>query len=221
MFKVIFFLYIFIEIIFHQNLFCDEPLFRIARVKYSGGGDWYNDPSAEVNLLKFATKTTGIKTKPEYTFVELSSEKIFSYPFLFLTGHGNISLTEKEVKNLRKYLENGGFLFVDDDYGLDESFRREIKKVFPEYKLTEIPYSHPVFNCYFKFENGVPKIHEHDNKPPQSFGIFINNRLVLFYGYESNISDGWVDQEVYNDPPELREAALKMGTNLIIYSLTN
>lgn len=214
------FLYIFF-VISYVTSFCYEPLFQIARLKYSGGGDWYNDPGAEVNLLKYITQTTGIKTKPEYIFVELSSEKIFNYPFLFLTGHGNISLNEREITNLKKYLENGGFLFVDDDYGLDESFRKEIKKVFPNNKLQEIPYAHPIFHCFFNFDSGIPKIHEHDNKPPQSYGIFLNGRLALFYGYESNISDGWVDQEVYNDPPEKREAAFKMGTNIIIYSLSN
>ncbi len=199
----------------------NQPLFQIARLKYSGGGDWYNDPSGEVNLLKYVSKVTGIKTKPEYTFVELSSEKLFSFPFVFMTGHGNISLTEAEVKNLRKYLLNGGFLFADDDYGMDASFRREMKKVFPDREMVEIPYSHPIFNCYFRFPDGMPKIHEHDNKPPQTFGYFNGNRLCVVYSYEANIGDGWVDPDIYNDPPEKREQALKMGTNLIIYALSN
>lgn len=193
---------------------------KLARVKYSGGGDWYNDPSGEVNLLKFIQSNTNIPVEPVYEWVDLSSPNIFAYPILFLTGHGNVNLTEREVKNLRTYLKNGGFLYIDDDYGLDQYIRREMKKVFPEEDFVELPFNHPIYYIHFKFERGLPKIHEHDNKPPQGFGLFIDGRLCVFYTYESNLGDGWVDPEVYKDPPELREQALKMGTNIIVYALT-
>jgi len=195
--------------------------FQIARLKYSGGGDWYNDPSAEVNLLKFAARNSNIKVKAEYVFADLSSDDIFQYPFLFMTGHGNISFTDSEAKRLRKYLERGGFIYVDDDYGLDKAFRRELSKVFPDKNLVELPFNYGIYNCMFDFKNGPPKTHEHDNKPPQGFGIFINERLVLYYTYESNPSDGWVDPEVYNDPPAKREEALKFGSNIIIWALSH
>lgn len=194
---------------------------QIARLKYSGGGDWYNDPSGEVNLLKYVQSVTGIKTRPEYVFVDINSDKIFNYPILFMTGHGNINFSESEAKRLRKYLENGGFLYADDDYGMDQAFRREMKKVFPEQTFQEIPFNHPIYHSFFHFDKGLPKIHEHDKKPPQGFGYFLNGRLVVFYTYESNLGDGWVDQEVYNDPPEIRELALKMGTNIVVYALTH
>jgi hypothetical protein len=196
--------------------------FQIARVKYTGGGDWYNDPSGEVNLLNFVKQNTNIKNvKPEYTFVELTNENLFSYPFIFLTGHGNINLTDVEAKKLRGYLENGGFLYVDDDYGLDKSFRREMKKVFPELDLVELPFSHGIYHCQFDFPNGPPKTHEHDNKPPQGFGLFYKSRLVVYYTFESNPSDGWVDPEVHKDPEEKRIEALKFGTNIVVWALSN
>ncbi|NPV11115.1 MAG: DUF4159 domain-containing protein [Ignavibacteria bacterium] len=194
---------------------------QIARLKYSGGGDWYNDPSGEVNLLKYVQSVTGIKTKPEYVFVDINSDKIFNYPILFMTGHGNISFTESEAKRLRKYLENGGFLYADDDYGMDQAFRREMKKVFPDQQLQEIPFNHPIYHSFYHFDRGLPKIHEHDKKPPQGFGYFLNGRLVVFYTYESNLGDGWVEPDVYNDPPEIRELAFKMGTNILVYALTH
>lgn len=198
----------------------NEDGFQIARVKYSGGGDWYNDPSAEVNLLKFVQANTDINTYPEYKFVDISSDEIFSYPFLFLTGHGNIVLSDEEAKRLRTYLESGGFLYIDDDYGLDKAIRREMKKVFPDKNFVELPFSNKIFNIFYKFDNGTPKIHEHDKKVPQSFGIFIGDRLAVLYTYESNPSDGWADPEVHNDPQNKREEALKFGTNIIIYALS-
>ncbi|HMN49045.1 MAG TPA: DUF4159 domain-containing protein [Ignavibacteriaceae bacterium] len=198
----------------------NESGFQIIRLKYSGGGDWYNDPSAEVNLLKFVQAHTNIKVNPEYKFVDIASDEIFSYPFLFLTGHGNIVLSNEEAKRLRTYLESGGFLYIDDDYGLDKPIRREMKKVFPDKDFLELPFSNKIFNIFYKFDNGTPKTHEHDKKPPQSFGIFIGERLAVLYTYESNPSDGWADPEVHNDPPEKREEALKFGTNIIIYALS-
>ena len=195
--------------------------FQIARLKYNGGGDWYNDPSSEVNLLKYINDNTNIKVQPEYIFVDINSNDIFSYPFLFLTGHGNIVLSDSDINKLRTYLENGGFLYVDDDYGLDNSFRREIKKVFPEKDLVELPFSHGIYNCVYNFEFGPPKTHEHDNKTPQGFGVFINERLAVYYTRESNPSDGWADARSHNDSPVKREEALKFGTNIIVWALSN
>lgn len=195
--------------------------FSITRLKYNGGGDWYNDPSAEVNLLKFITQNTNIKTNPKYQFVDLSTGNIFAYPFLFMTGHGNVVFTEGEASKLRSYLENGGFLYVDDDYGLDKAFRRELKKVFPDRDLIELPFNYGLYNCMFNFKNGPPKTHEHNNNPPQGFGIFINGRLCVYYTFESNPSDGWVDPEVHKDPIEKREEALRFGTNIVVWALTN
>ena len=197
-----------------------ESQFRIARLKYSGGGDWYNDPSAEVNLLKYVKQNAGIDTDPKYEFVEISNDNFYSYPFIFMTGHGNVTFSDYEVKRLRSYLESGGFLFIDDDYGMNKAIRREMKKVFLEFDFVELPYSYGLYSCLYQFPNGVPKTHEHDNKAPQGFGIFYKGRLVVYYTYESNPSDGWADPEVHNDPPEKREEALKFGTNIIVWSLT-
>lgn len=203
-----------------QSIAQSKTGFQIARLKYSGGGDWYNDPSAEVNLLKFVQANTNIKVNAEYKFVDVSSDEIFSYPFLFLTGHGNIVFSNEEAKRLRTYLENGGFLYIDDDYGLDKAIRREMKKIFPENEFMEVPFSHKVFNIFYKFDNGTPKTHEHDKNPPQTFGIFLGNRLAVLYTFESNPSDGWADPEVHNDPEDKREEALKFGTNIIIFALS-
>ncbi|MCX7984608.1 MAG: DUF4159 domain-containing protein [Bacteroidetes bacterium] len=198
-----------------------ESQFRIGRLKYSGGSDWYNDPSAEINLLSYARVHAGIDAVPTYEFVELSSEKLFTYPMLFMTGHGNIVFSETEVQRLREYLTRGGFLYVDDDYGLDKAFRREIQKVFPNTPLVELPFSHPLYHCWFEFPSGVPKIHAHDDNPPQGFGIFYEGRLVVFYTFESNPSDGWADPEIHHDPPEVREKALQFGTNILVWVMTH
>lgn len=194
--------------------------FQIARLKYNGGGDWYNDPSAEVNLLNFIQQNTNIKVDAKYLFVELSSDEIFSYPFLFMTGHGNVVFSKDEAERLRLYLESGGFLYIDDDYGLNDAVRREMKKVFPEKVFIELPFSHGLYNVFYKFENGPPKTHEHDKGAPQGFGIFIDDRLAVYFTYESNPSDGWADAIVHNDPQEKREEALKFGTNIIIWALS-
>jgi len=194
--------------------------FQIARLKYQGGGDWYNDSSAEVNLLNFIQQNTNIKVDARYQFVDLSSDEIFSYPFLFMTGHGNIVFSKDEVYRLRTYLENGGFLYIDDDYGLDNAVRREMKKVFPQDDFVELPFSYGLYHSLYKFESGPPKTHEHDKKSPQGFGIFVNERLAVYYTFESNPSDGWTDATVHNDPPEKREEALKFGTNIVIWALS-
>lgn len=198
-----------------------EPAFQIARLKYGGGGDWYNDPSADVNLMRFISQNTNVKTKAEYKFVDVSSDEIFSYPFLFMTGHGNVVFSKDEAARLRKYLENGGFLYIDDDYSLDKAVRREMKKVFPEKDFIELPFSHGIYNIMYDFPSGPPKTHKHDEKPPQGFGIFVDKRLAVYYTYESNPSDGWADPEVHNDPPNKREEALKFGTNIVLWALSN
>jgi hypothetical protein len=198
-----------------------ESQLRIARLKYSGGGDWYNDPSAEVNLLKFVKENTAIDADPRYEFVDIASEKLFSYPILFMTGHGNIVFSDYEVQRLRSYLTNGGFLYADDDYGMDKAFRRELKKVFPDQNLVELPFSFGLYSCHFNFLNGVPKTHEHDAKPAQGFGLFYKGRLCVYYTFESNPSDGWVDPEVHGDPESVRQEALKFGTNIVVWALSH
>lgn len=195
--------------------------FKIARLKYSGGGDWYNDPQEEVNLLKFVKQNSLVDVDPVYEFVDVSSDKFFTYPFIFMTGHGNMTFTDLEVKRLKTYLENGGFIYADDDYGMDKAFRREIKKIFPEQQLVELPFSYGLYHCQYEFNSGPPKTHEHDGKSPQGFGIFYKGRLVLYYTYESNPSDGWDDPEVHGDPPAKREEALRFGTNIVVWALTH
>lgn len=188
---------------------------KIALLKYSGGGDWYANPTSLPNLIKFCNSNLKTNIYSEPSTVELSSPEIFNFPFIHATGHGNIIFSESEAGNLRTYLEGGGFLHVDDNYGLDEYFRREMKKVFPEKELIELPPSHPIFHQKYTFNEGLPKIHEHDGKQPQAFGLFIDDRMVLFYTYECDLGDGWEDVDVHNDPEETRLKALKMGANII------
>lgn len=197
----------------------DLSAVKLARLKYGGGGDWYNDPSSEVNLLRYVSAQTNINVDPVYEFVDLESDNLFQYPLVFMTGHGTVNFSSAEARRLRAYLENGGFLYIDDDYGMNESIRKELKKVFPDQELRELPFDHPIYHCHFDFPSGPPKIHEHDNKPAQGFGLFIGDRLCVFYTYESNPADGWADPEVHHDPPEKREAALRMGTNIVVYAL--
>jgi hypothetical protein len=193
---------------------------KIARVKYAGGGDWYNDPSAEPNLLAFVHEQAGLDVDARYQFVDVGDDKLFAYPFLFLTGHGNIALGNDEVQRLRTYLENGGFLYADDDYGMDRAFRREMKKVFPGQDFVELPFEHPLYHILFQFPAGPPKTHEHDGKPPRGYGLFHDGRLVVYYTYEANPSDGWADPDVHNDPEEKRQEALRFGANVVLYALT-
>lgn len=196
--------------------------FKIVRLKYSGGGDWYNDPSAEVNMMDYLKKNTVIDVdESKFYSVDINSDDIFNYPFILITGHGNISFSDSEVKRLRQYLERGGFLYADDDYGMDKAFRREIEKVFPEQKMQELPFDHKIYSSHFSFPSGLPKIHEHDGKPPQGFGYYLNGRLCVYYTYETNISDGWANPREHEDPPEKREESFKMGTNIIVYVLNN
>jgi len=194
---------------------------QVAILKYNGGGDWYANPTALPNLINFCNKNikTSIKEIPET--VEANSVAIFNYPIVFMTGHGNVSFSDEDIENLKNYLISGGFLHISDNYGLDNYVRREFKRVFPTLDFQEIPNNHPIYHQSFNFENGCPKIHEHDIKRPQGFGLFYEGRLVCFYDYESDLSDGWEDEEVHNDPFEVREKALKMGANIIEYAFKN
>ena len=194
---------------------------EIALLKYSGGGDWYANPTSLPNLIKYCNATINTKIKSKPATVTPSSPDLFSYPFVHMTGHGNVVFGDADVVNLRNYLSSGGFLHVDDNYGMNEFIRKEIKKIFPNTDLVEIPSNHPLFQKPNLFANGLPKIHEHDGKRPQAFGIFFENRLVLLYTYESDLGDGWEDAEVNNDPIEVREKALKMGANILNYIFNN
>jgi hypothetical protein len=202
-------------------LLISQQDFTVARLEYGGGGDWYSNPSSLPNLLKAVNERTNIRASVREAVVEITDPKLFQYPYLYMTGHGNVRFTDEEVRTLRSYFAAGGFLHADDNYGMDSTFRREIKKVFPDSPLVELPFDHPIYSSFYKFPNGLPKVHEHDNKPAQGFGIFYQNRLVVFYTYECDLGDGWEDPEVHNDPIEKREAALKMGINIIVYSLTH
>lgn len=203
-------------------IFCtvDAQSFSVARVHYGGGGDWYSDPSSIPNLLTYLEKNTPVSTVDEDIHIKLTDKDVYQYPYLYLTGHGNIRLTENEVISLRSILMNNGFLHADDNYGLDASFRRELKRVFPNKELVPLPNDHPIFHNYFSFPNGLPKVHEHDGKPPQALALFENDRMIVLYTYESDLGDGWEDASVHEDPWPIREAALKMGVNIIYYSLT-
>ena len=194
--------------------------FSIARVNYGGGGDWYCDPSSIPNLLSYLTKNTSIKAAHDEYRIKLTTKELRGHPYLYMTGHGNIRLTDEEIIQLREYLTGGGFLHTDDNYGLNTSFRREMKRVFPDRDFVELPHDHAVFHSYFDMPNGLPKIHEHDGKPPQLFALYNEDRIMVIYSYESDLGDGWEDEEVHNNPPELRVAALQMGVNIIYFALT-
>lgn len=198
----------------------NQSAVTVARLRYDGGGNWYWGRSAIGNLHRFLVENTSIAIHDAEVNLKATDPDLFKYPFLFLTGHGNIVFNDEEASVLRSYFEKGGFLFANDSYGLANSVRREMKKVFPDREFVELPFSHPVYHSRFDFPNGLPKIHEHDKKPAQGFGISIDDRLVVFLAYESDIGDGWEDPEVYNDPPEKRLAALRMGANLVTYALT-
>ncbi len=192
----------------------------IALLKYNGGGDWYANPTSLTNLIKFCNQHLNTSLKPDYATVEVGSADLFNYPFVHLTGHGNIVFSEKEVSNLRNYLIGGGFLHVDDNYGLDPFIRREMQKVFPEIKPVELPASHPIYNQTYRFPNGLPKIHEHDNKRPQGFAWIYNGRMVCFYTYECDLGDGWEDREVHTNSEPTRQKALQMGANIMQFAFT-
>lgn len=193
---------------------------QIALGKYRGGGDWYANPTSLPNLVKFCNKNLGTNLMPNVATVDLGSPDIFNYPFVHITGHGNVLLSDAEAENLRNYLIAGGFLHIDDNYGIDQSIRAQMKKVFPECNFVELPFSHPIYHQKYNFANGLPKIHEHDNKPPQGFGIIFEGKLVCFYSYECDLGDGWEDASVHNDSEATRTKALQMGANIIQYVFT-
>jgi hypothetical protein len=194
---------------------------RIAKLKYNGGGDWYANKTALPNLIKFCNQQLNMNLAPEEDIVEVGSSELFLYPYVYMTGHGNVVFSDLEAANLRKYLAAGGFLHIDDNYGLDKFIRLELKKVFPELELVTIPFDHPVYHQKFKFPKGLPKIHEHDGKPAQGLGLIFEGRLVVFYSFECDLGNGWEDQRIHNDPEEKRQQALQMGANLIAYCFTN
>lgn len=194
----------------------------LARLRYGGGGDWYNDPSSLVNLAHYLNENTRVRVAEREAKIALTDEAVFSHPILFVTGHGRIRLSDAEVEALRRYLLAGGFLYADDDYGMDADFRALMKRVFPGRELQELPFSHGIYRMHYPFPNGLPKIHEHDKKPPQGFGLFDDQgRLMVFYTFECNLADGWADARVHGDPQPRREAALKMGVNIIVWALSH
>ena len=193
----------------------------IAVLKYSGGGDWYANPTSLPNLVKFCNQNINTKLNTKVNSVDVGSAELFLYPFVHMTGHGNVVFSNNDVQNLRNYLNAGGFLHIDDNYGMDEYIRKEIKKLYPDNALIEIPKTHQIFQAPYAFPNGLPKIHEHDNKQPMAYGIFIENRLALLYTFECDLGDGWESPEVHNDPLTIREKALKMGANILNYVFSN
>ena len=193
----------------------------IARLEYDGGGDWYANPSSIPNLLAAIAERTSLDVERTEARVRLTDDRLWNYPFLHATGHGNMRLTDQEIVRLREYLARGGFLHVDDNYGLDTAFRREIARVYPDRPLVDVPLTHAIYGIVYPFPNGLPKIHEHDGKPARGYGIFLGDRLAVFYSHESDLGNGWEDPTVHKDPPELHEAALRMGVNLFVYAVTS
>ena len=205
------------------NLFAisQSESYQIALMKYNGGGDWYSNPTALPNLIKFCNENINTSIQPSPAQVEVGSSELFNYPFIHLTGHGNVVFNNDEAQNLRNYLLSGGFLHISDNYGLDQFIRNEMKKVFPELEFVELPIDHPIYSIQYEFNNGLPKIHEHNNENPKGLGLLYKGRLVCFYDFECDLGDGWEDKEVHNDSEENREKALKMGANIIKIAFTN
>lgn len=199
-----------------------DATIQIARVQYQGGGDWYSDEESLIELLAFVRQHTLLDVGTDEDVVELTSDKLFSYPYLYLTGHGNVTFSPSEADRLRRYLRQGGFLHIDDNYGLDEYIRGELKKVFPEKELVELPFDHPIYHTRFEFSGGLPKIHEHDGERPQGYALLDDHgRVMVFYTHETDLGDGWEPASVHNNPPEKRQAALQMGTNILTYATTH
>lgn len=196
-----------------------QPL-KLALLKYNGGGDWYANPTALPNLAKFCNQNLNTNLFTDYISVDAGNSDLFNYPFVHMTGHGNVVFSDIEAANIRKYLEAGGFLHIDDNYGLDPFVRREMKKVFPDIEFVELPFSHPIYHQKYEFDKGLPKIHEHDAKPAQGFGLLLRGRLVCFYSYECDLGDGWEDPSVHNDTPQARQKALEMGANILMYAFS-
>jgi hypothetical protein len=194
---------------------------RVAKLQYEGGGDWYSNPTSVPNLIEYIRENTNIQLDPEEYIVKPGGTQIFQYPYVYMTGHGRFLLSDEEAKNLRTYLMAGGFLHIDDNYGMDKYVRVEMKKVFPELEFVELPFNHEIYKSQYEFNNGLPKIHEHDNKPPKGLALILEGRVVCFYTLECDLGDGWEDQRVHNDPETVRQQALRMGTNIVIYALNN
>ncbi len=212
------FLIIFLAAAFQS--FGQAPTLKIAKLKYGGGGDWYSNKTSLPNLISFCNKNLKLAIHPEEDIIEPGSSEIYQYPFIHMTGHGNVLFNDSEASNLRKYLMSGGFLHIDDNYGMNKFIRREMKKVFPELDFVELPFSHPIYHQKYNFAKGLPKVHEHDNLPPQGFGLVFEGRLVCFFSYECDLGNGWEDQSVYDDPEPTRIEALKMGANIVQYAFT-
>ena len=199
----------------------DALRMTVARLQYDGGGDWYSNPSALPNLLEAIATRTTLKMERTEARITLMDDRLWNYPYIFVTGHGNIHFSDAEVARLREYLARGGFIHFSDNYGMDESFRREIARVYPDRPLVDVPLSHPIYHIVYDFPRGLPKIHYHDGKPAEGLGIFLGDRLAVFYDYQTDLGDGWEDPSVHNDPPAKHEAALRMGVNLFVYAVTS
>ncbi|WP_422005815.1 DUF4159 domain-containing protein [Roseivirga pacifica] len=212
--------FILLTLLLSTNAFAQQATLKMAKLKYNGGGDWYANKTALPNLAKFCNEALNTNFSEQDASVEVGSPELFNYAYLYMTGHGNVVFSPSEAENLRNYLMAGGFLHIDDNYGLDAYIRLEMKKVFPELEFIELPFDHPIYKQKYTFENGIPKIHEHDNKPPQGFGLIYEGKLVCFYSYETDLGNGWEDQRVHDNPEEVRQKALKMGANIISYAFT-
>jgi hypothetical protein len=195
------------------------PVLTIGRLHYDGGGDWYANPSSLPNLLNALRTRTNLRVASEEKVVTLNDDELWNIPYIYMTGHGNVRWSEQDLRILRRYLEQGGFLHADDNYGMDASIRRELGRLFPDHPLVEVPLNHPVYHLIYDFPKGIPKIHVHDGKPAQGFGIFLDGRLAVYYSYQSDLGDGWEDPDVHQDPPDKRESALRMGVNLFAYAV--
>ena len=217
--KIKIFLFLFLAALFFNSF--TNYSFKIAKLKYNGGGDWYANKTSLPNLIEFCNKNLKMDIATNEDVVDINSANIFNYPFVHMTGHGNVVFSSSEAENLRNYLIGGGFLHIDDNYGLDKFIRVEMKKVFPNLDFIEIPFNHPIYHQKFDFNDGLPKIHEHDGKPAQGFGIIYEGRLVCFYSYESDLGNGWENKEIYNDSDKIRTEALKMGANILSFALTS
>ena len=212
---------LFTFLLFSIALLTNDQKLKLGKLKYGGGGDWYANKTSIPNLIKFCNQNLKTDFDLNEEIIEPGSPEIFSIPFVHMTGHGNVVFTTNEAQNLRKYLIAGGFLHIDDNYGLDKFIRPEMKKVFPELSFVEIPFEHAIYHQKFHFDKGLPKIHEHDNKPAKGYGLFWEGRLVCFYSYECDLGNGWEDQSIYNDPEEIRQKALQMGANIVSFSMNS
>lgn len=218
--------YYFLPIAFTLSLlafssFQQAPSIKVAKLKYNGGGDWYANKTSLPNLIRFCNQNLKTNIATEEDIVEVGSPELFSYPFIHMTGHGNVIFSADEAQNLRHYLIGGGFLHIDDNYGMDKFIRLEMKKVFPELDFVELPFTHAIYHQKYNFPNGLPKVHEHDGKAPKGYGLLYQGKLVCFYSYETDLGNGWEDQSVHNDPEEIRQKALQMGSNIVSFALTS